>query len=117
MQYFENLAINLSNCIFYQLLEDVPEESAVCELDCRKHQCTERDWVRCRRRVSRLTSTLTHAGEFDSAEVVLNGSRARESLTRSPSVYERLLVQWMGSAYLDRNAPIFPVSRPFNASS
>ena len=47
-----------SDCILYQFVEDLPEENGVCELDCRKVQCTERDWIKCRRNLRR------HSGEF-----------------------------------------------------
>jgi hypothetical protein len=49
MSYESKTAICFSTCILYQLIEDLPEENATCKLDCRKVQCTERDWITCRR--------------------------------------------------------------------
>ena len=44
------LAIDVTDCVLYQFIEDVPEENSLCELDCRKLLCTEREWIICRRR-------------------------------------------------------------------
>jgi hypothetical protein len=53
MRYDSKTAIRFSTCILYQLIEDVPEENTTCKLDCRKVQCTEREWITCRRRLLR----------------------------------------------------------------
>ncbi len=34
-----------------QEMQDVPKGDAVCEFDCRKGQCTLREWKKCDRRV------------------------------------------------------------------
>jgi len=36
-----------------QLIRDVPDELAFCEFDCRKVQCTKREWMKCDRRLHR----------------------------------------------------------------
>ena len=37
-----------------QLIQDVPEEIAVCEFDCRETQCTLERWASCERRVKAM---------------------------------------------------------------
>jgi len=37
-----------------QLVQDVPEDLAVCEFDCRKLQCTMGEWETCERRLERV---------------------------------------------------------------
>ena len=56
MRYDSKPDIWLSTCILYQFIEDVPEENAMCKLDCRRVQCTEREWTTCRRRSLRFGS-------------------------------------------------------------
>jgi hypothetical protein len=68
MRYDSKPAIGSSDCILYQFIEDIPEENALCELDCRKHQCKEREWIMCRHRPSEL---MLH-GESNSAPAAQN---------------------------------------------
>ena len=49
MRYESKLVAASSDCIFYQSIEDDPDERSLCELDCRDHLCTEREWIICRR--------------------------------------------------------------------
>jgi hypothetical protein len=56
----------LLDSILYQCIEDLPEDEAPCELDCRRVQCGEREWMRCRRRLRRFTDQLTPNLESDS---------------------------------------------------
>jgi hypothetical protein len=35
-----------------QIIGEVPAESAVCEFDCRKQQCSYAEWLVCSRRLS-----------------------------------------------------------------
>ncbi len=51
MRYHHNPATELSDCLLFQLVEDLPDENAPCELDCKKVQCTEREWINCRWRL------------------------------------------------------------------
>jgi hypothetical protein len=44
-----------------ELIQDVPEESALCEFDCRKPQCTYKEWSSCRRRLERAAGELMPA--------------------------------------------------------
>ncbi len=41
-----------------QVVQDVPEEDATCEFDCRKQQCTEGEWATCERRIKRAAGEL-----------------------------------------------------------
>jgi len=34
-----------------ELVQDVPEELAICKFDCRKSRCSQDDWIRCKRRI------------------------------------------------------------------
>jgi hypothetical protein len=36
-----------------RIVQEVPEESAVCEFDCPKDQCTVGEWKACERRVNK----------------------------------------------------------------
>ena len=66
-------AIGFSDCL-YQFIEDLPEENALCELDCREHQCTEREWIMCRHRLSRVAGELMLHGESNPAAAALEHS-------------------------------------------
>lgn len=63
MRYESKLVAASSDCIFYQSIEDDPDESSLCELDCREHLCTEREWIICRRRLSSAAGESTPHGQ------------------------------------------------------
>jgi hypothetical protein len=46
-----------------QIVQDVPAEIALCEFDCRKQQCTEREWQTCPRRIAQAAGELMPARE------------------------------------------------------
>ncbi len=46
-----------------QIVQDVPEEIALCEFDFHKQQCTEREWQTCPRRIARAAGELMPARE------------------------------------------------------
>jgi hypothetical protein len=46
-----------------QIVDDVPEESAICHFDCRKRQCTQAEWATCERRISKGAGELFPATE------------------------------------------------------
>jgi hypothetical protein len=50
-----------------QVIQDVPDELAVCEFDCRKVQCTRDEWATCERRINRAAGELfpSHSVLFD----------------------------------------------------
>jgi hypothetical protein len=77
MRYEIKPVSGLSDCILYQFIEDIPEENAVCELDCRKHQCTEQEWITCRHRLSEATSELMRPDESNPPASVSLRSHSR----------------------------------------
>jgi hypothetical protein len=44
-----------------RLIEDVPQDIAVCEFDCRKGQCLYDEWSSCERRISKAAGELMPA--------------------------------------------------------
>ena len=44
--------IRLWRWIKNRIVQDVPEEVALCEFECHKQQCTEREWQTCARRIA-----------------------------------------------------------------
>jgi hypothetical protein len=51
-----------------QIIQDVPEGTAVCELDCRKEQCEMGEWEGCERRLNKAAGELMPTGEVRSAD-------------------------------------------------
>jgi len=51
----------LSKWVLDQIVQEVPEDSALCEFDCRKGQCTQGEWARCERRLCRARGELMPA--------------------------------------------------------
>lgn len=41
-----------------QIIQPVPQESAVCEFDCRKQQCSMGEWANCDRRLNKAAGEL-----------------------------------------------------------
>lgn len=41
-----------------QVVQEVPEDCALCEFDCRKGQCTMEEWATCERRLKRAAGEL-----------------------------------------------------------
>jgi hypothetical protein len=41
-----------------ELIQDVPEDVALCEFDCRKPQCTYSEWSNCERRLKKADGEL-----------------------------------------------------------
>ncbi|MGA7855576.1 MAG: hypothetical protein WCA15_19820 [Candidatus Acidiferrales bacterium] len=39
-------------------IQDVPGDIALCEFDCRKQQCTSKEWATCERRISGASGVL-----------------------------------------------------------
>jgi hypothetical protein len=54
-----------------QIVQDAPEEIALCEFDCHKQQCTEREWQTCPRRIAWAAGELMPAPE--TSAVALEG--------------------------------------------
>ncbi len=51
-----------------QMVQDVPEDSALCEFDCRKGQCTMEEWENCERRLAKAAGELMPSPRKNSAE-------------------------------------------------
>jgi len=49
---------NILDWVRRQIVEEVPEDSALCEFDCRKPQCHEGEWASCERRLQRAAGEL-----------------------------------------------------------
>jgi hypothetical protein len=47
--------------VWGQVISEVPENHALCEYDCRKPQCTEREWENCERRLQHAAGQLMPA--------------------------------------------------------
>ena len=41
-----------------QIVQEVPEDIALCEFACYKQQCTEKEWQACPRRIARAAGEL-----------------------------------------------------------
>ena len=55
----------LSQWVLNQIVQDVPEDSALCEFGCRKGQCTQGEWAMCERRLHRAQGELMPASAED----------------------------------------------------
>ena len=53
----------LADWVLNQIIQDVPEDIALCQFDCRKGQCSHGEWETCERRLSRAGSELMPALE------------------------------------------------------
>ena len=52
--------LRLRHWITDHIIQDVPDNIAVCEFDCRKGQCTLREWEACKNRSARSCSPSIH---------------------------------------------------------
>lgn len=41
-----------------QIVDDAPEDLAICEFDCRREQCTWNEWETCERRIRKAAGEL-----------------------------------------------------------
>jgi len=41
-----------------KIVQDVPEDSALCEFDCERGQCTHQEWATCDRRINKAAGEL-----------------------------------------------------------
>ena len=60
-----NIFSGLSHWVLNQFIQDVPEESALCEFDCRRAQCTHGEWSTCSRRLNSAAGELMPNQEDD----------------------------------------------------
>jgi hypothetical protein len=52
MRQLQNHLSSLCNRWKNVLVDDVPDDLAICEFDCRKLRCTQGEWVTCDRRIT-----------------------------------------------------------------
>jgi hypothetical protein len=45
------------------VVDEVPDDLALCEFDCRRPQCAEAEWETCERRLRGAAGTLNPAGD------------------------------------------------------
>jgi hypothetical protein len=60
-----NIFSGFSHWVLNELIQDVPEESALCEFDCRRAQCTQGEWSSCSRRLNSAAGELMPNQEVD----------------------------------------------------
>jgi hypothetical protein len=48
-----------------QFIQEVPEDSALCEFDCRKGQCRMEEWETCDRRLTKAAGELMPSPQKD----------------------------------------------------
>ncbi len=61
-----------------QMVQEVPGDIALCEFDCRKQQCTTKEWATCERRISGAAGELkppTVAGSDELGAVLVSITR------------------------------------------
>lgn len=47
--------VALRKRLMSHLIQTVPEDSAICEFDCNKPECSQHEWQHCKRRLERIT--------------------------------------------------------------
>jgi hypothetical protein len=60
-----------------QVIQEVPGDIALCEFDCRKQQCTIKEWATCERRISGASGELKPpvAGSDEFAAILFSTTR------------------------------------------
>ena len=58
MPQLGNLSRGFLQWVRNQIIQDVPEDVALCEFDCRKGNCTNEEWESCGRRLDRAEGEL-----------------------------------------------------------
>ena len=64
-----------------QVIGDVPEDSAICEYDCREPECTGAEWKNCTRRLERAAGELMPA-ERSSLEALAEAMPVNNAICR-----------------------------------
>ena len=72
--------IHLLQWAVSQVIQEVPEDHALCEFDCRRLECSHDDWITCERRLKRAEGEL----------LPLNSTRTSEKSSRhsEPEILE-----------------------------
>lgn len=66
------------------IVQDVPDDSALCAFDCQKTQCTTEEWAHCERRLSRAAGELWPEVEPQRS----SQASAAESRNHGPAIAE-----------------------------
>ena len=74
---------NIWDWVGGQIVGEVPEDDAVCEFDCRKPQCTEREWENCPRRLQHAAGQLMPAKDAACAVRLVDGLARENPLSAS----------------------------------
>ncbi len=64
MPLSENPFTRFGRWVRDQIVQEVPEDIALCELDCRKGQCRTGEWEACERRSSQAAGELMPLAEL-----------------------------------------------------
>jgi hypothetical protein len=78
MPQSENPFTTFGRWVINQIVQDVPEDIALCEHDCRKRQCTLGEWDRCERRLRNAAGELMPARGVVPAEEEVNKEESTE---------------------------------------
>jgi len=62
-----------------QVVQDVPEDTALCAFDCQKGQCTHTEWEACERRLHKAAGELMPADAEPSKEPTESVSHKAEA--------------------------------------
>jgi hypothetical protein len=62
-----------------QIVDDPPDDIAICEFDCRKGQCVQNEWDSCDRRIHKGAGELFPASDAPRFE---GGTQARKGVER-----------------------------------
>jgi hypothetical protein len=73
-----NLPRHIWDWLRRQFVDEVPEDDALCEFDCRKPQCNEGEWEVCPRRLQRGVGEFMPAKE-PASEAVADSTPANEA--------------------------------------
>jgi hypothetical protein len=65
-----------------QITQNVPDEDAVCEFDCRREQCGELEWATCQRRIARASGELWPGLPAESSALNLSNRPPATSTSR-----------------------------------
>jgi len=66
-----------------QIVQDVPEDSALCAFDCSKDQCTLEEWETCERRLTNAAGELMPEEDASEKPAEVGSSGAKITPTRA----------------------------------
>jgi len=75
-----NLLRRLWRLVTRQIIDDPPDDIAICEFDCREGQCSQQEWDTCDRRIRKGAGELfpdSKAPRFARKRDALKGAKSR----------------------------------------